>query len=177
MASFVLPLCVITVHETVVLEGMAQGANLESHGVNGSDETPTSWWQTALVVVFLIGVVSTLSHTLVSLWRVWQLISHSEQRPQADGIVICLTDRHVSPFSWMHYIVLSYSDHAVHHAAVIAHEREHIRLHHTVDVLLVDTLTALQWFNPTMWMLRKDLRAIHEYEADAAVLSQGINLR
>jgi TonB family protein len=61
--------------------------------------------------------------------------------------------------------------------AILAHERGHIRQHHTLDLLLVDTLTALQWFNPAIWMLRQDLRAIHEYEADAAVLSMGLNMR
>ena len=44
-------------------------------------------------------------------------------------------------------------------------------------MLLVDLLTALQWFNPAIWMLRSDLRAIHEYEADGEVLSKGINAR
>jgi TonB family protein len=77
----------------------------------------------------------------------------------------------------MHYIVMNRSDYESHDAAILAHERGHIRLHHSWDLLLVDTLTALQWFNPAMWMLRSDLRAIHEYEADAAVLSQGINAR
>ena len=61
--------------------------------------------------------------------------------------------------------------------AILAHERGHIRLRHSWDLLLVDTLTALQWFNPAMWMLRQDLRAIHEYEADGEVLSLGINAR
>jgi hypothetical protein len=43
--------------------------------------------------------------------------------------------------------------------------------------MLVDLLTAWQWFNPVMWQLRADLRSIHEFEADAAVLSQGIDAR
>ena len=77
----------------------------------------------------------------------------------------------------MNYIVLSHSDYEAQDPSVLAHERGHIRQHHSADVLLVDILTALQWFNPAMWMLRQDLRAIHEYEADAAVLSQGINMR
>ncbi|MBQ4387660.1 MAG: hypothetical protein II822_08670 [Prevotella sp.] len=50
-------------------------------------------------------------------------------------------------------------------------------MRHSYDVVLVDLLTALQWFNPAMWMLRQDLRTIHEYEADGEVLSQGINAR
>ena len=69
------------------------------------------------------------------------------------------------------------SDYEINDPAILTHERGHIRLHHSWDVLLVDILTALQWFNPAIWMLRSDLRAIHEYEADGAVLSQGINAR
>ena len=75
----------------------------------------------------------------------------------------------------MHYIVMNRSDYEQQDAAILAHERAHIRLRHSWDVLLADLLTALQWFNPAMWMLRADLRAIHEYEADRAVLSQGID--
>ena len=120
----------------------------------------------------------TLVHTLSSLFRIIRIIRHSERYPQTDGTTICVTgNASLAPFSWMHYIVMNRSDYETSDAAILAHERGHIRLHHSWDLLLVDTLTALQWFNPAMWMLRSDLRAIHEYEADAAVLSQGINAR
>ena len=59
--------------------------------------------------------------------------------------------------------------------ALLIHELGHLRLHHSADVLLVELLTALQWFNPAMWMLRNDLRTIHEYEADQQVISHGFN--
>ena len=110
--------------------------------------------------------------------RIILLIRKSEQHPQPDGVTVCVTgNAALSPFSWMHYIVMNREDYETHDSAILAHERGHIRLHHSWDLILVDTLTALQWFNPAMWMLRADLRAIHEYEADAAVLSQGINAR
>ena len=176
LASFVLPLCVITFHQTVVIDqtpsitvGELQTAVLEPE---------THWWETALPFLFIIGVVLTLSHTLWSLYRIIRLIKHSELHPQEDGTIICVTgNAALSPFSWMHYIVMNRSDYEVGDAAILAHERGHIRLHHSWDLLLVDTLTALQWFNPAMWMLRSDLRTIHEYEADGVVLSQGINAR
>jgi TonB family protein len=140
-------------------------------------EPQAPFWQTAAIVVFFIGLVVTLGYTLQSILRVWLLIRHSEQHPQNDGTVICVAKGDVSPFSWMRYIVLSQSDYEAQDASILAHERGHIRRRHSLDLILVDTLTALQWFNPAMWMLRQDLRAIHEYEADAAVLSQGINMR
>ena len=177
VASYVLPLCVITFHETVVMQ---QTPTVTIDGLQASAYEPASapLWQIVLPILFIIGVAAAIGHTLCSLIRIIRLISHSEQHPQADGTTICVTgNADLAPFSWMHYIVMNRSDYETNDAAILAHERGHIRLHHSCDVLLVDLLTALQWFNPAMWMLRSDLRAIHEYEADAAVLSQGINAR
>ena len=173
--SFLLPLCVITMHETVVVHTTPAVEVGELQASVVEDAVPL--WQTVLPIMFIIGVIVTLARSLMSIVRVVRLIRQSERYPETDGVVICLTDSKVSPFSWMHYIVLNRQDYAEHDAAVLAHERGHIRLRHSWDVLLVDTLIAFQWFNPAMWMLRQDLRAIHEYEADGAVLSQGFNAR
>ena len=176
-ASFVLPLCVITLHKTVRMEAvpMVSVGNLQME--MAADAGP-EWWQVLLPTIFIIGVVATLGHTLMSMFRILMLINRSEKHPQPDSITICVTDNgQIQPFSWMRYIVMSRRDYEDGNPAILAHERGHIRLRHSWDLLLVDTLTALQWFNPAMWMLRQDLRAIHEYEADGAVLSQGINAR
>ena len=182
IASFVLPLCVITMHETVTMEPLPMMAlddlsiDEAAPVVEPAEETP--WWQIALPTLFIIGMLVTLGHTLMSMFRILMLIKRSERYPQPDGTTICVSgNAKVPPFSWMHYIVLNRDDYAEQNAAILAHERGHIRLRHSWDLLLVDTLTALQWFNPAMWMLRSDLRAIHEYEADGAVLSLGINAR
>ena len=178
VTSYVLPLCVITIHETVIMQRAAHVA-VGSFQVDMMNEEPaTPLWQIILPILFIIGMMATLVHTLSSLFRIIRIIRHSEQYPQTDGTTICVTgNASLTPFSWMHYIVMNRSDYETYDAAILAHERGHIRLHHSWDLLFVDTLTALQWFNPAMWMLRSDLRAIHEYEADAAVLSQGINAR
>jgi len=177
VASFVLPLCVITLHKTVRMEAVPTVSVGDLQMEVAADAGP-EWWQMLLPLIFIIGVVATLAHTLTSILKVWLLIRRSEQHLQPDGTIVCVTgNAEVSPFSWMHYIVMNRSDYEEHNAAILAHERGHIRLRHSWDLLLVDLLTALQWFNPAMWMLRQDLRAIHEYEADGEVLSQGINAR
>ena len=177
VASYVLPLCVITYHETVVMH-QAPLVTIGDLQATVYEPSSTPWWKIALPVLFIIGASIALGHTLCSLFRIIRLINHSEQHPQDDGTIVCVTgNADISPFSWMHYIVMNRSDYETHDAAILAHERGHIRLCHSWDLILVDTLTALQWFNPAIWMLRSDLRAIHEYEADGAVLSQGINAR
>ena len=177
IASFVLPLCVITLHKTVTL-AVSPTVSVGDLQMEIAEEAGPVAWQVVLPLIFIIGVLLTLGHTLASIVKVMLLIRRSEKHPQPDGTTICVTgNAGVSPFSWMHYIVMNRVDYEAQDAAILAHERGHIRLRHSWDLLLVDLLTALQWFNPAMWMLRQDLRAIHEYEADGAVLSQGINAR
>ncbi len=174
VASFVLPLCVITIHHQAVVP-LAPTADVSSPAT--VVQAPADHWGLILGLVFLVGMAVTLAFTLTSVVRVVLLIRRGERHPQSDGTVIVVADTDIMPFSWMKWIVLSRPDYAERNEAILAHERAHIAYRHSCDLLLVDTLTALQWFNPAIWMLRADLRAIHEFEADAAVLSHGINAR
>ena len=63
------------------------------------------------------------------------------------------------------------------HESIVAHEKAHIAYGHSVELLVVDLLSAFQWFNPAIWMLRADLQELHEYEADDAVLRAGTNIK
>lgn len=183
VSSFVLPLCVITLHRTVVVKASLEPQVSVGEMMAIAEEPAVPLWQTIVTGVFFAGIAATLGYMLLNVLRVWLLIRSSERHTQSDGTVICVTNCQVSPFSWMHFIVLSRRDYnpaspeLSGEALILAHERGHICQHHSLDLLLVDTLAAMQWFNPAIWMLRQDLRAIHEYEADGAVLSQGINAR
>ena len=57
----------------------------------------------------------------------------------------------------------------------IRHEQAHIHNRHYMDVWFIEVLVRLLWFNPILWLVRKTLRDIHEFEADRCVLSQGID--
>ena len=154
VVSFVLPLCVITLHETVSMSmpTLAVDADaLLAEPVAEAEVPQVPLWHIVLPILFIIGMVATLAHTLWSLFRILKLIKNSEQHPQQDGTTICVTgNADLSPFSWMHYIVMNRSDYEAADPAILAHERGHIRLRHSWDLLLVDTLTALQWFNPAI---------------------------
>ena len=179
--SLTLPLCVVTFHKTVevaelpsksstsILPNEAGNPDLQQTTIRGIHEN-------------LSGAVFCFARTLYSIYSVRRLISKCElhdapQLTQLAGgkVVVAVAEKDVSPFSWMRTIIMNQTDFEESNAALLAHECGHIRNHHSVDVLFVDVLTALQWFNPVVWFLRQDLRTIHEYEADAAVVSQGFN--
>ncbi len=77
----------------------------------------------------------------------------------------------------MQHIVISEKDFTENKDIVIAHEYAHIKNLHAIDLLICELFTAIHWFNPFMWLLRRDLKLIHEYQADQAVLNKGIDAK
>jgi len=56
---------------------------------------------------------------------------------------------------------------------IIRHERTHLARFHFFDILLIETVKALQWFNPFIYLINKSLRAVHEYQADEECINSG----
>ena len=177
--SFVLPLCIITIHKPMEIQAMDTVAVLSEmpEGIALAAETPTPWWTLVLVVLFWAGVAFVLIRALVSILSITRIIRQGDCVLEEDGCKVIVTERDIDPFSWMRYIVLSRKDWERSHAPIIAHEKAHARYGHSVELLLVDILSAIQWFNPAIWMLRADLQELHEYEADDAVLRSGVDIK
>ena len=187
IASFVLPLCVITIHQTVEVMPPAEipmvveDFNSATHESGIPDslqqvEPQRSFnWLLPLTIIYIIGVVVVMSKMLLSLWRLHRMRAEGEIHPLSDGYRMVVCEKVSTPFSWWKTVFMNRKDFEEGTTALLTHELGHVRLHHSADVVLVELLTALQWFNPAMWMLRADLRTIHEYEADQQVLSHGFN--
>ena len=163
----VLPACVITFH---VEAAPLTAAFFSAVPVEPSSDGPGFDWVSLLLAVYIVGAAAVLLSGIASVISLMRLISRGERLRQSDGTVVVLVDEPVAPMSWMKFIILSREDYGSDPEAIMVHEKAHIRLGHSVDVLLADLFTALQWFNPAAWMMRDDLRAIHEYQADEEVV-------
>lgn len=93
----------------------------------------------------------------------------------ADGIVRC---REVdTPFSFGRSVFLpSERLTADGERMIVMHELAHIRLGHSAEGLLMEAFCRLLWFNPLMWVARKELRNVQEFEADRQVLDAGTEI-
>ncbi len=128
--------------------------------------------------IYLCGVAGYLLYGLVSVGAIVRLLREGRTfRFGRHGARLVLHKRKEAPFSWIRWIVLSEHDFGTAARPIVTHESAHLRLGHSWDLLVADLLGALQWFNPAMWLVRAELRAIHEYEADAAVLRSGADAR
>ena len=134
-------------------------------------------WRQVAGVTYLLGATAVAGLTLRSVMQLRRLTRRGRREKLNDGTTLVRVDGDVTPISWWRNIVISERDLTENGEAILAHERAHIRLRHSLDLLLIDLAGAVQWFNPAMWLLRRDLRAIHEYEADADVIASGVDAR
>lgn len=126
-----------------------------------------------LTVLYFAGIAAVLLLCLLSVLRTLRIIRGGTSVP-CEGCRLTLVDRDIASFSWGRRVVMSRSDYA-RYPAILAHERQHIRCRHSLDVLLMTGVCALHWFNPLAWIARAELRLLHEYEADEGLLNQGID--
>ena len=57
---------------------------------------------------------------------------------------------------------------------IVEHEMVHIRQKHSLDILFFEILVILNWFNPLCWLIRRDIKLVHEYIADEATTNHGL---
>ena len=131
-------------------------------------------WVSVLMIFYALGVVCLLVFRLLSALKVNGIIRRSRIVKKKDGCRVVLSSENIRPFSWMNYIVLpeDYTELSC-ASAVIRHEYSHVSHHHSIELLLFDVLSAFQWFNPAVWLLRHDLCCVQEFQADASVLESG----
>lgn len=129
-------------------------------------------WNT-IVVIYLTGVLMASSKFLISILKLSGLLRHSKMKQDGAGWYYILEDG-LGSFSFFHYIFIgSKSWHSdADQQSILAHERAHARLWHSADVLIVQILMILVWFNPIIYWYRKVLEELHEFEADLSVSGQ-----
>ena len=179
--SFVLPFCVITFKKIVVLPATPVSSEPivgeVAETVATVQEVSDPIWPLILCLLFAAGALVILVKAFVSIISIKRIISNGSRETLESGETLIITENGTAPFSWMKYIVISREDYESGYSQILTHEKAHIALKHSWDILFVDMITALQWFNPAIWMLKADLRALHEFEADDAVLRSGANIK
>ena len=179
--SFLLPLCVITFKEVVVVPAMTASSETFTGEVAGTaamvPEVSEPIWSVILCSLFALGALAVVINAVISIFGIKRMIRSGSSEVLESGETLIITETDTAPFSWMKYIVISREDYQSGYSQILTHEKAHIALRHSWDILFVDMITALQWFNPAIWMLKADLRALHEFEADDAVLRSGANIK
>lgn len=137
-----------------------------------TDATPSrfSVWQ-VIGGIYLIGVVVMTLLFLIKLGRLIALIIRSPKR-KMDGFTAVFTGKEQGSFSFFRYAFFP-SENV--DSDIMRHEMSHIGHHHSWDILFAEVMMILQWFNPFIYLYKKELQSLHEYQADRDVVATGVD--
>jgi len=185
--SALLPLCEIKIKEEVEVElvecnnfYLPDAQSISTTEMVVTEVEPFDYLgllKSAAIGLFLLGVVFMLVRLAMSVFSVWRMIQSGRVEYLKDDVTLTVVDNLPSPFSYFGHIVVAESDLKENRDLILAHELAHIRLRHSWDVLFVDLALCVWWFNPAMWLLRRELQSLHEYQADKAVLDSGVDAK
>ena len=129
-----------------------------------------SVWQ-VIGGIYLVGVGVMTLLFLIKLGRLVVLIIRSPKR-KMDGCTAVFTGREQGSFSFFRYAFFPNENVD---PDILRHEISHIEHHHSWDILFAEVMMILQWFNPFIYLYKKELQSLHEYQADRDVVATGVD--
>ncbi len=159
-------------------------ADAESSATVGAVEEATVTWVQMALLAYLSGILFFAFRNACSLMRLLMLLKSGSRQHvdcylpgRREHVTLIVHNKEVAPFSWMKYIVISRKDLEENGREILIHEFAHIRNRHSLDLLVADVCVFFQWFNPASWLMKQELQNIHEYEADEAVIEEGVDAK
>ena len=128
-----------------------------------------------IVLIYAAGALVFLARFGFQLIRLFRAV-RTHDRSDVDGMTFISVDQDFAPFSFLNFIFINdreFSPGNLRH--ILAHERAHIRQGHSLDILLVELASIVQWFNPIVRPYKRSIQETHEFLADGEVIAQGFN--
>ncbi len=126
-----------------------------------------------LSIIYISGVVLFTLKLIKKNYRIYYLYARFP-KVQYNGFRTVLVDSNISPFTFFSVLFLSRSDfESGNITEMVIHEKAHKEQLHSLDVMLLEIVTIIQWFNPFVWLIRMAIKLEHEFLADSKVLEKG----
>ena len=124
-----------------------------------------------LGTIWQIGLIGAALIFLFKLGRILFIIIRSPKK-KMQGFTAVFTGKEHGPYSFFNYAF--FTDENV-SPEIVRHEKSHIEHHHSADIIFVELMMILQWFNPFIYLYKRELQSLHEYMADHDVVATGVD--
>lgn len=121
--------------------------------------------------IYVAGMILFGIRLLFDLAEIIYLIMSTGERKNK---VIRFSGLNTSGFSAMGHIFINKRLTDAETDEIIRHEQNHLDHNHFSDLIFLELVRIIQWFNPFVHMFNKSLRAVHEYQADEECITSGI---
>ncbi len=125
-----------------------------------------------LLIIYVLGIVWMSFLLFKGIFRILKIIRKSKSY-EANGYTLIKPSEKIPAASFFSFVFWSEDEMTDEKRLIVEHELVHVRQWHSLDVLIMELVVILKWFNPLIYLYRKALRVTHEYIADNFVVKKG----
>ncbi|MGA1977743.1 MAG: M56 family metallopeptidase [Bacteroidales bacterium] len=144
-----------------------------SADVKASPSKATPGITEIFLIIYIAGLILSASKLLFDIARLSFLIIRKKEK---DSNIIRPHALKTAGFSALGHLFIGTGLSPEESDEIIRHEKYHLENHHFLDILFIEIVSVIQWFNPFIHLFNRSLRAVHEYQADEGCLTMGIPL-
>ncbi|MDQ2177371.1 TonB family protein [Marinifilum sp. D714] len=129
-----------------------------------------------LMGFYLMVSLVLLMRSSIKVWQIWSMIKGKEFIVK-DNCKVILLDEKIPAFSFFGYVVINREEFENEDLRnIFIHEKVHALQKHWIDLLLVEILSIIFWFNPFVWLFQIAIKQTHELLADDEVIARGFSI-
>lgn len=142
--------------------------NTTLHNINRWNIIPYAW---------IIGIIILSINFYIKINTIQKIFSKRKLmkiRIEENCNIYKMNNEYVSSFSFFNHIFIHKTDHNT-EQKIIQHEKLHIKYHHSLELIFVELISITFWWNPMIWIIKKEIKLNHEYMVDQKIIEQGEN--
>lgn len=128
-----------------------------------------SLWAVGLICTYVVYVLTLVIGWSRGIIRARRFLRGKPRRRLSRTVWLVTHNEPYGPFSWMNYIAISDKEVGFARLASLRHEYSHVRLMHSVDLIILLACTTV---NPVCWLVLQEIKIVHEFEADDEVINR-----
>ncbi|TVZ16636.1 M56 family metallopeptidase [Maribacter sp. MAR_2009_72] len=147
--------------------------SLEKYHIPSKAPIDYTYW--SLLSIYCLGVLFFGIQFIKNLYQIKNTINNNPKQ-RTNCIIKVLLSLDIVPHTFFNYIFLNKQKFEGNEipSAVLLHEETHAKQKHSLDILIIEILQVIFWFNPLIYLYKKSIKLNHEFLADKAVLNNGL---
>lgn len=155
----------ITVGEPTIR--MIEDAGIESNTIN--------WQLIAIIAIVSVSLFMLIRFIvqLISIYRIWR----ESSKEKLLGVDVHVVEADINPFSFFNLIFINNQRHSeLELTQILLHEKTHAEQWHSIDNMIIVTISIMFWWNPFVWLMKREMTMNLEYLADHKVINKGVDI-
>ena len=132
-------------------------------------------WMNLILIAYIFVSIVLIIRLLLSIRKIIKLkgtdLNYQNQK-------VKLIEKDLPPFSFWDKIYLNkkHFKYQIDHR-IFLHEKTHLIQKHSLDLIFIEILQVISWFNPALYFYKKAIKDNHEFLADEVIVETQFNIK